>query len=162
MTIRTGLGIDIHEFTENRKLILGGIEIPFDKGLKGHSDADALIHAICDSMLGALALGDIGKHFPDTDPAYKNAESKIFLYRTKELIQEKGFAISNLDTMIILERPKILNYIPLMQKNIADILELELDQVSIKATTSESRGFTGRGEGIICYANVLLIKSDAK
>jgi len=157
---RIGLGYDVHQFDENRKLILGGIEIPFEKGLLGHSDADVLLHAICDAMLGALSLGDIGKHFPNTDPAYKDADSKELLRRVNELIAANGYVINNIDSTVILERPKLINHVPKMRKVIADILKIGLEQISIKATTNEGMGFIGKGEGCAAHAVVLLIKKE--
>jgi 2-C-methyl-D-erythritol 2,4-cyclodiphosphate synthase len=157
---RIGLGYDVHQFDENRKLVLGGIEIPFEKGLLGHSDADVLLHAICDAMLGALSLGDIGKHFPNTDPAYKDADSKELLRRVNELIAANGYVINNIDSTVILERPKLINHVPKMRKVIADILKIGLEQISIKATTNEGMGFIGKGEGCAAHAVVLLIKKE--
>lgn len=157
--IRTGIGFDVHAFTDNRKLIIGGVEIPFDKGLLGHSDADVLIHAVCDAMLGALALGDIGKHFPDTDQSFKDADSRVLLGKVNELIVEKGFAVNNVDVMLMMQKPKIAPYIENMIDNISGILGLEKDRISIKATTTEKLGFVGRGEGVSSLATVLLIKS---
>ena len=156
--IKTGFGIDIHQLTEGRKLILGGVEIPSDKGLKGHSDADVLIHAICDAFLGAMALGDIGIFFPDTDAKYKDISSLIFLEKVKVLLDDNGYSISNIDSMLALEKPKIASYIPEMKKNIADILKIGVGLISIKATTSETMGFVGRNEGAAAYANVLIMK----
>lgn len=157
--IRTGIGFDVHAFEENRKLIIGGVEIDHSMGLKGHSDADVLLHAICDAMLGAAALGDIGKHFPDTDPAYKNADSIILLGRVNELIQKEGFQTGNIDSMIALEKPKIAAYIPQMREKIASALNIDIDRISIKATTTEKLGFTGREEGAAAFATVLLFKT---
>lgn len=158
--IRTGFGIDIHQLEVNRKLILGGVEIPSEKGLKGHSDADVLIHAICDAFLGAMALGDIGIFFPDTDAQYKDISSLVFLVKVKELLASNNFIISNIDSMLALEKPKIAAYIPEMKYNIANTLGIEVGQVSVKATTSEKLGFVGRTEGAVAYANVLIIKDD--
>lgn len=157
---KIGFGYDVHQFAQNRKLILGGIEIPHDKGLLGHSDADVLLHAICDAMLGALALGDIGKHFPNNDPAYKDADSKILLKKVNELIIANGYSVNNLDSTIILEEPKILNHVPFMRKTIAEILEIGLEQVSIKATTNEGMGFIGSGLGCAAHAVILLTKKE--
>ncbi|NCS90309.1 MAG: 2-C-methyl-D-erythritol 2,4-cyclodiphosphate synthase [Ignavibacteria bacterium CG2_30_36_16] len=157
---RIGHGFDVHAFAENRKLIIGGVQIPYAKGLLGHSDADVLLHAICDSLLGALALGDIGKHFPDTDQHYKNADSKDLLLHVYELVKEKGYMLGNIDAVIMAQKPKLMNYISLMQKKIATLLESEVDQISIKATTTEKLGFVGREEGIAAMATVLLIKSE--
>ena len=155
---RSGFGFDVHAFSKNRKLILGGIEIPHTKGLQGHSDADALMHSITDAIVGALALGDIGQHFPDTDPEFKNADSSIFLKQAFKLIKEKGYLIGNIDSMISLEKPKLAKYILLIRENISSILEIEMDQVSIKAGTNEKLGFVGREEGIAVFSIVLLIK----
>jgi 2-C-methyl-D-erythritol 2,4-cyclodiphosphate synthase len=157
--IRTGIGFDVHAFADGRKLILGGVEIPFEKGLAGHSDADVLLHAICDAMLGALALGDIGKHFPDTDPAYKNADSSKLLKEVYDLVMNKGYIISNLDSVLILQRPKLSPFIEKMRKRISEIINCSVDQISVKATTTEGLGFTGREEGVSAMANVLLRKS---
>ena len=154
---RTGFGFDVHAFAKDRKLIIGGIEIPNDKGLMGHSDADVLLHAICDAMLGALSLGDIGTHFPDTDPRYKDADSGELLRSVYRLITEKGFSLCNLDAMIAMQKPKIAPYIPAMRKNISIILGCEEDQVSIKASTTEKLGFIGREEGVSAFASVLLV-----
>lgn len=153
---RTGIGFDVHQFAENRKLFLGGIEIPFNKGLAGHSDADVLLHAICDAMLGALALGDIGKHFPDTDEKFKNVDSKLLLKSVNKLIISKGFEIGNIDCVLALEKPKILPYVDKMRETISEILSCEIDQISIKATTTEKLGFVGRGDGAASFATVLL------
>ncbi len=158
MNIRTGFGYDVHAFADGRKLFLGGIEVPFEKGLKGHSDADVLLHAICDALLGALSLGDIGQHFPDNDPNYKNIDSKILLQKVGELIFEKGWKISNIDSTVVMERPKLKPYIPQMQKVISEILGIQIDQVSVKATTSEKMGFVGIEEGVKAYATVLLFE----
>jgi len=157
---RIGLGYDVHAFADNRKLILGGIEIPFDKGLLGHSDADVLLHAICDAMLGALSLGDIGKHFPDNDPAYKDADSKDLLKRVNELIHLNGYIVNNIDSTVLLEKPKLAQYIPQMRKVIAEILEIGVDQISIKATTTEGLGFVGRQEGSAAHSIVLLTRKE--
>lgn len=160
MDIRTGFGYDVHAFEFNRKLILGGIEIPFEKGLVGHSDADALLHAICDALLGALALGDIGRHFPDTDKKYKNADSTNLLREVKDLIIGRKYEISNIDSTIVMQRPKIAEYIKPMQKMISEILNIEENRISIKATTSEKLGFVGQEEGAEAYATVLIFKKD--
>jgi 2-C-methyl-D-erythritol 2,4-cyclodiphosphate synthase len=158
--IRMGFGYDIHAFAEDRKLILGGVEIPFERGLKGHSDADVLIHAVCDALLGALALGDIGKHFPDTDPKWKDADSKIFLKETNKLVRENGYLINNIDSTIVLQRPKIAPFIEKMRSNLADVLDLGIDQISVKATTSEGIGFVGREEGAAAFATVLIMSKE--
>jgi 2-C-methyl-D-erythritol 2,4-cyclodiphosphate synthase len=156
MKIRVGSGIDFHRLVEGRELWLGGVLVPHSKGALGHSDADVLLHAICDAMLGALALGDIGKHFPDTDPAYKGIDSKILLKRTNELIQSKGWRVGNIDSTLCLEKPKIKPYVTQMQETIAGIVGVTTDEVSIKATTTEQMGFAGREEGLVAYATVLL------
>lgn len=153
---RIGNGYDVHRLVEGRKLILGGIEIPFEKGLLGHSDADVLIHAIMDGLLGALALGDIGQHFPDTDEAYKGISSIKLLNHVKELIDDKGFEIVNIDSQIVMQQPKLKPYIVQMRKNLAEELKLELNRVSVKATTEEKLGFTGEEIGVKSYAVVLL------
>lgn len=162
MNIRTGFGYDVHAFAFNRKLMLGGIEVPFEKGLKGHSDADVLLHAICDALLGALALGDIGKHFPDTDSNYKGIDSKILLSNVNELVLQKGYSISNIDSTVVMERPKLKNYILPISESIAGILKINVDQVSVKATTSEQLGFVGLEEGVKAYATVLLFSKPVK
>ncbi|MDP2301531.1 MAG: 2-C-methyl-D-erythritol 2,4-cyclodiphosphate synthase [Ignavibacteria bacterium] len=154
--MRVGFGFDVHEFAENRKLVLGGIEIPHHKGLLGHSDADALLHAVCDAILGALSLGDIGKHFPNTDERFKDIESTLLLKNVCELISAKGYEIGNLDVMLLLEIPKIAPYIEAMRKVISEILKVGIEDVSIKATTMETLGFVGREEGIAAMATVLL------
>lgn len=156
---RTGIGFDVHAFAEDRKLIIGGVDIPYEKGLLGHSDADVLIHAICDALLGSLALGDIGIHFPDTDPQFKNADSRFLLKKVYELIKSEGYTLGNLDAVIAMQKPKISPFIPAMRENIAQDLESELNQVSIKATTTEKLGFVGRQEGVSAFATVLIIKS---
>ena len=154
--MRVGSGYDVHKLVEDRALILGGITIPYEKGLLGHSDADVLVHAIMDALLGAAALGDIGKHFPDTDETYKGASSIMLLKRVKELLDEKLYMIENIDATIIAQKPKLAPYIDLMRKTIADALELEEDRVNIKATTEEGLGFTGAGLGIASNAVCLL------
>lgn len=156
MSFRIGSGVDYHQLQEGRKLWLGGVEIPHHKGSVGHSDADVLLHAICDALLGALALGDIGLHFPNTDPAYKDIDSKILLQKTYSLIQAKGYKVVNVDSTICLESPKIKPYVTAMQDVIAKILNLGADAVSIKATTTEKMGFAGREEGLMAYATILL------
>lgn len=158
MAFRIGTGVDYHQLAEGRKLFIGGVEIPHHKGALGHSDADVLLHAVCDAMLGALALGDIGTHFPDTSAEFKNIDSKILLQRTFEKIKEKGFRVVNIDSTLCLQAPKIKPYIGLMQETIAAILELETDAVSVKATTTEKMGFVGREEGLVAYATALLEK----
>lgn len=157
---KIGFGYDVHRFGENRKLILGGIEIPHTKGLSGHSDADVLLHAICDAILGALALGDIGHHFPNTDPKYKNIDSKILLNEVYYLMSERNFEIGNIDATVLLEQPKLAPFISKMRAAIAKILNTYEDQISIKATTSEGLGFAGREEGCAAYSTVLLTKKD--
>lgn len=158
MSYRIGSGIDFHQLAEGRQLWIGGIMIPHHKGSLGHSDADVLLHAICDAMLGALCLGDIGVHFPDTNQAYKNIDSKILLKHTFELIKEKGYAIVNVDSTLCLQAPKIAPFIPAMQEAIAQILSIAFTDISIKATTTEKMGFAGREEGLVAYATVLLKK----
>lgn len=153
---RIGYGYDVHKLVSERKLILGGVEIPHHLGLEGHSDADVLLHAITDGLLGALALGDIGKHFPDTDPKYKNADSRILLKDAYKLIKNKGFELGNLDATIVAQEPKLLPFISQIRETIAGDLETEIENISIKATTSEWLGFEGRKEGISCSAVVLL------
>jgi len=153
---RIGNGYDVHRLVEGRKLILGGIEIPFEKGLLGHSDADVLIHAIMDGLLGALALGDIGQHFPDTDPTYKGISSIKLLNHVMRLIDSKGFEVVNIDSQIVMQKPKLKPYIVEMRKKISKELGLELDRVSVKATTEEKLGFTGEEIGVKSYAVVLL------
>jgi len=155
---KIGNGYDVHAFADNRKLILGGVEIPFEKGLLGHSDADVLLHAITDAILGAMALGDLGKHFPDTDEKFKDADSIFLLKKAYELVKEKTYCISNIDSILILEKPKVTDYILQIRKNISNALDINLEQISVKATTSEKLGFTGRGEGIASSAVVLLKK----
>lgn len=157
-SIRIGYGYDVHQFQEGRKLILGGVEVPYSKGLLGHSDADVLLHAITDALLGAVALGDIGTHFPDTDNSYKNADSRVLLRSSYELVREKGYELGNLDATIITEQPKLRPYIDLMRKSIAKELNGSIDDISIKATTSERMGFAGREEGVIAQCTVLLTK----
>lgn len=159
MQLRIGYGIDFHQLEVGRDLWLGGVKIPHTKGSVGHSDADVLLHAICDAMLGALALGDIGKHFPNNDNAYLNIDSKILLQKCYELITEKGYAVVNIDSTICLEEPKIMPYAPAMKEAIASILHLTIDDVSIKATTTETMGFAGRGEGLFAHATLLLVKN---
>ena len=154
--MRIGFGYDVHRFAENRDLWLGGIKIPHSKGLLGHSDADVLIHAICDALLGAAALGDIGKHFPDTDPEYKDTDSKILLSETARLITMAGYKIMNIDSTIAMQAPKIASYIEQMRITLSSLLQIETGQVSVKATTTEKLGFEGREEGVSAYAVVLL------
>ena len=158
--IRTGYGYDIHRLKEGRRLVLGGETIPFAKGLEGHSDADVLLHAIIDALLGAAALGDIGLLFPDTDSVYKDADSRLLLRKTVSMIHDNGFIVGNMDGTIVAERPKLQSYIPKMRKNIASDLNISIDSVSIKATTSEKIGIIGRQEGICAMAVCLLLWSD--
>src|SRR5215203_4526588 len=154
----TGIGIDFHQLVEGRELWLGGVKIPHEKGALGHSDADVVLHAICDAMLGALALGDIGEHFPDTSTEFKNIDSKILLARTAELVWGKGYKVVNIDASLCLEKPKIKPFIAQMQDVIATILQIETDAVGIKATTTEKLGFIGREEGVAALSTVLLSK----
>jgi 2-C-methyl-D-erythritol 2,4-cyclodiphosphate synthase len=154
--MRIGIGYDVHQLTPDRPLWLGGVLIPHHLGLLGHSDADVLIHAICDALLGAAALGDIGKHFPDKDPQYKGIDSKILLHRCGELLQREGYTIANIDSIVVAQQPKIAPHIPAMRQTIADTLGINVNQVSVKATTTEHLGFEGREEGISAHAAVLL------
>lgn len=160
LNFRTGFGFDVHAFAEGRKLIIGGVEIPFDKGLEGHSDADVLLHAICDAMLGALALGDIGLHFPNTDELFKDADSALLLKHVNELINSKGYELGNLDCVLAMENPRISLYIDQIRTRISEILNTDIDQISIKATTTEKLGFVGRTEGVVSFSTVLLMKKD--
>jgi len=157
--IRIGQGFDVHQLVEGRPCIIGGVTIPHEKGLLGHSDADVLLHAISDAVLGALALGDIGKHFPDTDPLYKDADSVKLLERVWELVKERGYKLGNIDSTIIAQRPKMAPYIPQMAELIARVLETDVSQVNVKATTTEQLGFPGRGEGIAAQSVVCLVKA---
>jgi 2-C-methyl-D-erythritol 2,4-cyclodiphosphate synthase len=154
--MRIGHGYDVHCLVEGRKLILGGVHIPWEKGLLGHSDADVLLHAISDAILGAIGEGDIGRHFPDTDPRYKGADSLRLLEDVMHLAGRKGYRLGNLDATIVAQRPKLAPHIPVMRENIAAVLEADIDRVNIKATTTEELGFAGRGEGIAAYAVALL------
>lgn len=156
--MRIGMGYDVHKLVEGRKLIMGGVDIPYEKGLLGHSDADVLLHAIMDALLGAAALGDIGKHFPDTDEKFKGISSILLLKEVGKLVKKKGFEIENIDSTIIAQRPKMAPHIPSMIKNIAEALDISIDQVNVKATTEEGLGFTGRGEGISSNS-ICLLKS---
>ncbi|MET3508470.1 2-C-methyl-D-erythritol 2,4-cyclodiphosphate synthase [Halalkalibacter oceani] len=156
MTVRVGQGFDVHRLVEGRPLILGGVTIPYEKGLLGHSDADVLLHTISDAALGAIGEGDIGKHFPDTDPRFKDADSAKLLEHVWVLVKERGFALGNLDCTIIAERPKMAPHIGVMRERIAGLLEAEISQINVKATTTEKLGFTGRGEGIAAQAVILL------
>lgn len=158
MTIRVGQGFDVHAFASGRKCIIGGVDIPFEKGLLGHSDADVLLHAVSDAIFGALGQGDIGKHFPDTDPQYKDADSLQLLAQVWGLAKKMGYRLGNLDATVIAQRPKMAPHIPQMAANIAELLGAEASQINIKATTTEKLGFTGREEGIAAQAVVCLIK----
>lgn len=157
-SIRVGNGFDVHRLVEERELWLGGVKVPYHLGLLGHSDADVALHALCDALLGAAAMRDIGYHFPDTDPSYKGADSRALLRRVKELLAEKGYRIGNVDVTIMAQAPKLLPHIPVMIERIADDLGLGVDAVSVKATTTEKLGFTGRGEGIAASATALIYK----
>ncbi|WP_214803769.1 2-C-methyl-D-erythritol 2,4-cyclodiphosphate synthase [Exiguobacterium sp. s194] len=154
--MRIGQGFDVHAFAEGRPLILGGIEIPHDRGLLGHSDADVLLHTIADAALGAIAAGDIGKHFPDTDPEFKDADSKVLLQHVWQLVKAEGYVLGNVDATVMAERPKLRTYIDDMRAVIAELLEADISQVNVKATTTEKLGFTGREEGIAAQAVILL------
>jgi 2-C-methyl-D-erythritol 2,4-cyclodiphosphate synthase len=156
MTLRIGSGYDVHAFAENRPLILGGVTIPHDRGLSGHSDADAVIHAVVDALLGAAALGDIGTHFPSSDLRWKDQPSSVFLNYTCDLLAQHQWSISNIDATVVAERPKMAPYIQAMRAHLADHLHLDISQVSVKATTTDGLGFTGRREGIACYAVALI------
>lgn len=158
MGYRIGSGIDFHQLEEGRPFWLGGIEIPHTKGAIGHSDADVLLHAICDALLGALSLGDIGKHFPNTDMSIKGIDSKILLKQCYDLVTAKGYQVVNIDSTVCLENPKIMKFVPAMQETIARILQVSHEDISIKATTTETMGFAGREEGLVAYATVLLSK----
>ena len=157
--MRVGMGYDVHKLVENRKLILGGVEIPYEYGLLGHSDADVLVHAIMDALLGAAALRDIGRHFPDNDPAYEGADSIELLKKVGEMLEERMYLIENIDATVIAQKPKLLPYIDTMVKNVAEALHLEEDQVNIKATTEEGLGFTGKKEGISAQAICCISKA---
>jgi 2-C-methyl-D-erythritol 2,4-cyclodiphosphate synthase len=159
MNIRIGNGLDVHALVTGRNLVLGGVTIPFERGLKGHSDADALLHAICDAVLGALGEGDIGAHFPDTDPRYKDADSRILLRTIWQRAVAEGYSLGNVDATIVAEAPRLAPYIRQMTANIASDLGAGIEQVNVKATTTEGLGFAGRGEGIAALATVLLIKN---
>lgn len=158
--MRVGIGYDVHKLVKGRKLFLGGVQIPYPTGLKGHSDADIIIHAICDAVLGAASLGDIGKHFPNTDPHYKDISSLKLLSEVKELLEKAGYKVINIDTMLIAEEPKVSPYIETMKKNIASALHINAGCISIKATTNEGMGSIGRKEGMAAYAITLVEKSD--
>lgn len=157
--MRIGLGYDVHRLVEGRDLILGGVKIPYEKGLLGHSDADVLLHALTDALLGAAALGDIGRHFPDTDERYRGISSLILLEKAYTLVKERGYSLGNADMVLILQKPKLKEYIPSMEENIAGALSCEKERISVKATTEEGLGFTGQGEGVSAKAIVLLEKS---
>ena len=159
-TFRIGNGYDVHQLVNGKPLIVGGISIPHHKGATGHSDADVLLHAICDALLGAAALGDIGQHFPDTNIEFKGIDSKILLGNVGEMIGERNYEVGNIDTTIVLQKPKLQDYIPEMRKTIANILSVDTSQVSVKATTTEQLGLIGREEGIAAYATALLVKKD--
>lgn len=159
--MRVGMGYDVHRLVEERRLILGGVEIPYEKGLLGHSDADVLLHAIMDAMLGAAALGDIGRHFPDTDPAYKGADSMVLLQACRDKLRAAGYRVHNLDALICAQAPKMAPHIETMRANIARALALDVDAVNVKATTTERLGFVGDGSGISAYAVCLLEDADA-
>ena len=159
--MRVGLGYDVHQLVENRKLILGGVEIPFEKGLLGHSDADVLVHALMDAMFGAMGMGDIGQHFPDTDPQYKGANSMKLLEACRDKIAEKGYGVYNLDVTICAQAPKMAQHLLNMRQNIADTLGIDISMVNIKATTTEHLGFVGDGKGMSAYATCLLEEIDA-
>jgi len=150
--MRIGHGYDVHRLVEGRKLILGGVDIPYDKGLLGHSDADVLVHSVMDALLGAAALGDIGKHFPDSDMKYKGISSMLLLKEVHRLLLSKGYRVGNIDATIVAQRPKLSPYLPVMAENIAGVLEVDTDRVNIKATTEEGLGISGSGEGIMAYA----------
>ena len=154
--MRIGHGYDVHRLTEGRDLILGGVKIPYAKGLLGHSDADVLLHAVSDALLGAAGLGDIGRHFPDTDPTYKNADSLVLLKQVADKIHAAGYKVGNVDVTMIAQKPKLKDYIPQMQHNIAKVLGVEATQVNVKATTEEHLGFTGDGSGMSCHAVCIL------
>jgi len=158
MGFKVGFGYDVHRLSEGRELWLGGVLVPFEKGLVGHSDADVLIHAVCDALLGAAGLRDIGYHFPDTDPAYKGIDSKLLLAETVKLLSERGYRVGNIDATVCAEKPKLNPYVPAMQKTMARLLQVSVENVSIKATTTEKLGFTGREEGLSAYAVALIEK----
>ena len=158
MDVRIGHGYDVHKLVEDRKLILGGVEIPFEKGLLGHSDADVLLHAISDALLGAAGLGDIGRHFPDTSGEFKDIDSRILLRRVVELLKNEGYSISNIDATVIMQKPKLASFIPKMVENIADDCGVAVDRINVKATTEEHLGFTGEGLGVSAHAVCILMK----
>lgn len=156
--LRVGHGYDVHKLTENRRLVLGGVDVPYEKGLLGHSDADVLLHAVCDALLGAAGMGDIGKHFPDNDSSFKDIDSRILLRRVCGLIYEKGYSVSNIDATVIMQKPKLAPFLPQMVKNIADDCRISTDAVNVKATTEEKLGFTGDGSGAAAHAVCLIYK----
>jgi 2-C-methyl-D-erythritol 2,4-cyclodiphosphate synthase len=158
--MRVGFGYDVHAFAAGRRLVLGGVEIPHSEGLLGHSDADVLLHAICDALLGAAALGDIGRHFPDSDPAYAGISSLVLLTQVAARIQTKGYSIGNIDTTLVAQQPRLAAHIPAMVQKVSEALGLPADKVNIKATTTEKLGFTGRSEGIAAYAVALLVAGE--
>ena len=158
--IRIGNGYDVHRLVEGRKLILGGVDVPHTLGLEGHSDADALVHALCDALLGALGAGDIGAYFPDTDPKWKGISSLLLLKEVMRMCREKGYELSNADTVIVAQKPKLAPHLPEMKENISSTMGINTDQINIKATTTEKLGFAGREEGIAAYAVALLMKND--
>ena len=160
MNCRIGFGYDVHRLAEGRRLILGGITIPFTKGLQGHSDADVLIHAICDALLGAASQGDIGRHFPDTDDSYRDISSLVLLKKTRAIIEEAGYSIGNIDSTLVLEEPRVADFLQEMIKKLASTLDCDENKISVKATTTEGLGFTGRREGIAAYAVALLEQKD--
>lgn len=160
--MRIGHGYDVHRLVPDRRLVLGGVEIPYERGLLGHSDADVLAHAVMDALLGAAALGDIGQHFPDSDPAYAGADSLALLEQVAALLERRGWSVGNVDATILAQRPKLAPYIPQMRENLARRMGAEPDQVSVKATTEEGLGFTGAGEGIAAHAVALLVKKQQK
>ena len=162
MSYRIGSGIDFHRLVEGRELWLGGVLVPHHKGALGHSDADVLLHAVCDAILGALALGDIGTHFPDTDMAYKDIDSKILLSKTMDLVRQRGYALVNIDSTLCLQAPKIKPFVPQMREVMARLTGLQPEDVSVKATTTEQLGFVGREEGLVAYATVLLQRQDSR
>jgi len=161
MTVRIGSGFDVHALVAGRPLVIGGVAIPYERGLEGHSDADVLLHAIADALLGALALGDLGRHFPDTDPAWKDADSRVLLRHAAKLLFDRGYTVGNVDATVIAQAPKLAPHIPAMRANIAADLQCDEASVSVKATTTERLGFTGRGEGIAAMANVLVERANA-
>ena len=158
--MRIGTGYDVHRLTEGRKLILGGVDVPYEKGLLGHSDADVLVHAVMDALLGAAALGDIGRHFPDNDPAYAGISSLLLLEKVAEILGKEGYQVENIDSTVICQRPKLRDHIPAMRRNMAKALKISEDRVSVKATTEEGLGFTGSGEGIAAQAVCLIERID--